>query len=458
MERTGCNGISFAILGIGATGFSVAKFLERQNTPFVFADTRSVPPLLQEAKKAYPKVPYFLANFDEFFFDSIEIMAVSPGTPLDTPVLEMAKAKGIKLIGDVTIFFEHAQAPVVAITGTNGKSTVTTLVGEMAKRSGRQVRIGGNIGTPMLDLLDKTIELYVIELSSFQLELAEDCKGAVCAILNLTPDHLDRYENFQHYCIAKQRIFMGAGKAVVNRQDEKTFPSLPRNIAITSFGVDEPEADDFGLCNAFGELWLSRSGRRLMQARDLALKGRHNIQNALAGLALGACVGLPEESMIGTLKEFRGLPHRCERVECIDRVLYIDDSKATNGGAVCAAISGFSERFKRNIILIAGGQSKHDDFNELRNPVRNSVKHCILLGEAAFELSRILDDLVPVRCLDTIEECVALAHAVAKPGDVVLLSPACASFDMFSNFVDRGAQFQRAVRDVRKQNRSEETS
>ena len=458
MERMEYGDTSLAILGIGITGFSVAKFLEAQNTPFVFADTRIEPPLLQEAKLAYPKAPFVLAKFDELFFNAIGIIVVSPGIPLDTPMLSKAKARGIRLIGDVTMFFEHAQAPIVAITGTNGKSTVTSLIGEMARRSGRNVRVGGNIGTPMLDLLDKKAELYVIELSSFQLELAENCTSAVSVILNLTPDHLDRYENFDQYSIAKQRIFIGAGRAVVNRQDKKTYPSLKRHIAVTSFGVDVPEADDFGLCDQLGELWLVGSGRRLIRAQDLALAGSHNIQNALAGLALGSSVGLPEESMIETLRNFRGLPHRCERVECIDRVLYIDDSKATNVGAVCAAISSFSVKCARNIILIAGGQSKQDDFNALRDAVSSSVKCCFLLGETSSELSQILSDLVPVRCLDTIRECVASAYAVAKPGDVVLLSPACASFDMFSGFVDRGNQFQRAVRDIQKQISAQEVS
>jgi len=458
MVRTEWNSISFAILGIGATGFSVAKFFDRQNIPFVFADTRSNPPLLEEAKQKYPKARFVLERFDGYFFESIETIVVSPGIHPDTPILKVAREKGIKLIGDVTIFFEHARAPIIAITGSNGKSTVTSLIGEMAKRSGKKVGIGGNLGPPMLDLLDKKTEIYVIELSSFQLELAEDCQGAVSAILNLSPDHLDRYESFEHYHLAKQRIFIGAVKAVVNRQDFKTYPSSKHNIAVTSFGVDLPEADDFGIYDQLDELWLVGSGKRLLRAQDLALMGKHNVQNALAALALGSCVGLPEDSMIETLREFRGLPHRCERVAYINRVLYIDDSKATNVGAVCAAISGFSMISKRNIILIAGGQSKHDDYGALLDPVRKSVKYCLLLGQASYELSKILGDVVPVRCMNTIEECVASAHAEAKPDDVVLLSPACASFDMFLDFADRGAQFQRAVREIHKQYSSQEAS
>ena len=302
MVRTEWNSISLAILGIGATGFSVAKFFERQDIPFVFADTRSNPPLLEEAKQKYPKARFVLERFDEHFFESIEKMVVSPRIPPDNPILEVAREKGIKLIGDVTIFFEHARAPIVAITGSNGKSTVTSLIGEMAKKSGKKVGIGGNLGPPMLDLLDKKTELYVIELSSFQLELAEDCQGAVSAILNLSPDHLDRYESFEHYHLAKQRIFIGAVKAVVNRQDVKTYPSSKHNVAVTSFGVDLPEADDFGLCDQLNELWLVGSGKRLLRAQDLALMGKHNMQNALAGLALGFCVGSPEGSMIETLR------------------------------------------------------------------------------------------------------------------------------------------------------------
>jgi UDP-N-acetylmuramoylalanine--D-glutamate ligase len=287
--------------------------------------------------------------------------------------------------------------------------------------------------------------LYVIEMSSFQLELFHSSKGAVSGLLNISPDHLDRYPDIDDYHAAKQRIFKDAACAVVNRQDPLTYPQADDNLSIISFGTDAPNGDNFGLLTENGETWLVGGGEQLMLQSQLAMQGRHNIANALAALALGRSAGLPMAAMLATLQEFKGLPHRCEKIASIDEVLYIDDSKATNVGAACAAIDGFSSATEKNIVLIAGGRTKGQDFSDLVVRAAASVRLCVLIGEAAQELAKLLDGQVTTHVCDNLSAAVGVAHARAHPGDVVLLSPACASFDMFADFADRGRCFRTAV-------------
>lgn len=437
---------SIAILGMGATGLSVARFFRSRGIDFMFADTRCEPPGLGRVRREYPNVRVMLGELDGAAYDALEILVVSPGVALDEPILQRALANNIRLIGDVELFFQHANAPVVAITGANGKSTVTTLVGEMARRSGLDVGVGGNLGTPMLDLLSAERQLYVLELSSFQLELFQCSEGATCALLNISPDHLDRYRDIDHYRAAKLRIFRGAQHAIVNRQDPLTYPESSERTSITSFGSDQPNGEHFGLQTYLGETWLVGNGERLMRLTSVAMQGRHNINNALAALALGGCAELPMSAMIETLCDFEGLPHRCEKIASIEGVLYIDDSKATNVGATCAAIDGFAHGRQKNILLIAGGYAKGQDFDALVSRASGAVKHCLLIGEASIELSELFEGRVTTQHCDSLNAAVACAYRIAKQGDVVLLSPACASFDMFADFADRGRCFQAAVR------------
>lgn len=434
-----------AILGMGATGLSVARFLSSIGKSFVFADSRTEPPRLQEVIQKYPDTPLVLGAFDEQLFANLDQVIVSPGISLQEPALIAAREAGVNLIGDVELFLEHAKAPVIAITGSNGKSTVTTLLGEMATASELSVGIGGNLGKPMLDLLDDKHQLYVLELSSFQLELLNDARGAITTLLNISPDHMDRYAGLQQYHAAKHRIFRGAGKVVINREDPLTRPLLPSKTAMISFGLNQPDLGDFGLLQGPVNGYLARGAKRLMAVKDVAIKGTHNLANALAALALGHSAELPMEVMLNTLKTYKGLPHRCENIAEINGVLYIDDSKGTNVGATLAAIKGFGEADRRNLILIAGGQSKGQDFSELQAAASDFVKHSILFGQDAAQIAEILNTVVDTRTVESLDAAVEQAHQLAAAGDIVLLSPACASFDMFGGFEERGRSFQKAV-------------
>jgi len=441
----------FAILGTGATGVSVAKFLQSRDLNFVFLNTcsKNRPSALDQVTKIFPTHDVLYGSVDKYFFRKIHTIVVSPGVPLDIPLLISAREHSVKIIGDLELFFKSVNSPVVTITGANGKSTVTSLVGTMAEHANIKVGIGGNIGIPMLNLVDKDFKLFVLELSSFQLELFEGTGDHICGFLNISPDHLDRHGDMQNYLAAKQQIFLGAKQAVVNRDDPLTYPQGLTQCDLVTFGTDEPYvATDFGVISHNDIRWLALGKKRLMPVCDLSLKGSHNISNALAALALGQCAGLPMESMLNTLRQFKGLPHRCEEIACIDNILYIDDSKATNIGAACAAIEGFSLSKKPNILLIAGGRTKNIDLSDLTKLASQAVKHCFLLGEIADELHNILSEVIPVSRHTSIEGCVTEASKIACAGDVVLLSPACASFDMFENYVDRGLHFQAAVNNL----------
>ena len=441
-----------AILGLGATGLSVARFLSSMGKSFVFADSRTSPPRLAEVRETYPDVPVVLGPFDADLLLSFDSVVVSPGIALQEPALVAAQQEKIKLLGDVELFLAHAKAPVILITGSNGKSTVTKLVGEMAVASGLTVGVGGNLGTPMLDLLDDDNQLYVIELSSFQLELVTDTQGAISAILNISADHMDRYAGLQQYHAAKHRIFRGASQVIFNRQDALTNPLLSKEVKLCNFGLNHPDLAGYGLLEEEGESWLAHGLNPLMPSAEVAIKGRHNTANALAALALGQAAGLDMTAMLQTLRTFKGLSHRCEHVATLDGVTYIDDSKGTNIGATFAALNGFGDNDRANIILIAGGQGKGQNFNELKAPLSKFVKLLALFGEdaqlIAGTLSEALANRTQIETLSSLQSAVECARAAAQPGDIVLLSPACASFDMFSGFEERGRCFQQAVTEV----------
>ena len=437
-----------AIVGMGATGLSAARFLSSIGKSFVFADSRSEPPRLSEVREQYPDVSLMLGPFAEDLLLGFDRVVVSPGVSLEEPALVAARERGVKLIGDVELFLEQAAAPVIVITGSNGKSTVTTLLGKMAEACELSVGVGGNLGTPMLDLLDKRHQLYVIELSSFQLELVTDTQGAIAGLLNISPDHMDRYAGLQQYHAAKHRIFLGASRVINNRQDPLTNPLLSTSVKQSSFGLNKPDLGSFGLIDEAGQSWLACGLDQLMPVSEVAIKGTHNIANALAALALGQAAGLEMSAMLETLKTYSGLPHRCEHIATIDNVMYIDDSKGTNVGATIAALNGFGDSAAAKLILIAGGQGKEQDFSKLQKPVKQFVKQAALFGEDAALIAAALQGTTQVELCDSLEDAVAKAHANAESGDIVLLSPACASFDMFSGFEQRGRCFQNAVKAV----------
>ena len=431
------------MVGLGNTGLSCARFLYAHGLPFSVVDTRAEPPGLDVLAREMPEVPVYTGDYPQDLIAGAAELVVSPGVAMDDPVVLAARDAEVDVVGDIDLFVREAAAPVIGITGSNAKSTVTELVGAMARASGLDVGVGGNLGTPALDLLAPERELYVLELSSFQLERAGKLSLAVAIVLNISEDHLDRHGSMANYHQAKHRIFFGCEVAISNPDDALTVPLLPPDVRQLSWRLGEPALNGFGLRQVDGREFLCRGFDALIASDELSLQGRHNVANALAALALGSVAGLDEAAMLATLREFRGLPHRCELVAKFDGVRYVDDSKGTNVGATEAALNGLGG--ERNIVLIAGGQGKGADFAQLRQPVAAHCKQLVLIGEDADLLEAALAESAPVQRAGSMSEAVQLASAAATTGDCVLLSPACASFDMFSGYEARGAAFAQAV-------------
>ncbi|WP_371365185.1 UDP-N-acetylmuramoyl-L-alanine--D-glutamate ligase [Pseudomonas sp. QL9] len=436
------------VVGLGKSGMSLVRFLARQGTPFAVADTRENPPELVTLRSQYPQVEVRCGELDADFLCRAQELYVSPGLSLRTPALIEAAARGVRMSGDVDLFARHAKAPIVAITGSNAKSTVTTLVGEMAAAAGKRVAVGGNLGTPALDLLADDVELYVLELSSFQLETCEPLNAAVATCLNVSEDHMDRYDGMADYHLAKHRIFRGAKQVVVNRADALSRPLIADSVPCWTFGTDKPDFKAFGLIEEGGEKSLAFQFETLLPVRELKIRGAHNQSNALAALALGHAVGLPFEPMLQTLREFAGLAHRCQWVGEREGVNYYDDSKATNVGAALAAIEGLGADIDGKLVLLAGGDGKGADFSALREPVAKFCRAVVLLGRDAELVGAALGDDVNKVRVQTLDEAVRKAAELAQTGDAVLLSPACASLDMFKNFEERGRLFAKAVEEL----------
>lgn len=435
-----------AIIGTGITGLSVARFLAAQQQAFVLFDTRTSPPNLEQVKREFPHVSIACGELDLTTLLACDEIIVSPGVAVATPALEQAKAAGIPVVGDIEIFVRYAKAPIVAITGSNAKSTVTTLVGEMAKAAGINVAVGGNLGTPALELLSDAVELYVMELSSFQLETVNKLNAKVATILNISADHLDRYDNMRAYILAKLRVYFGAQHIVVNRSDVLTHPPLAAGVKPIYFG-GRADFGSFGLLNRDGVESLAKNLTPLMPVSELKIRGRHNVDNALAALALGDAAGIPLDAMLSTLKTFSGLRHRCELVAEKNAVEFYNDSKGTNIGATLAAIAGLA-REPQQLIVILGGEGKGQDFTELTPALRAINSRVVLIGRDASLIEQAIADVAAITHADSMQDAVNKAFALAQPGDAVLLSPACASFDMFKNYEDRGDKFCLAVQEL----------
>lgn len=433
------------VVGLGKSGMSLVRFLAKQGVSFAVADTRDNPPELATLRQDYPQVEVRCGELDVEFLCRADELYVSPGLALATPALQQAAARGVKLSGDIELFARNAKAPIVAISGSNAKSTVTTLVGEMAAAAGKRVAVGGNLGTPALDLLDDSVELYVLELSSFQLETTDQLGAEVATVLNVSEDHMDRYSGLPAYHLAKHRIFRGARQVVVNRQDALSRPLIGEGLPCWTFGLNTPDFHGFGLREENGEKYLAFQFDTLMPVRELKIRGAHNQSNALAALALGHAVGLPFDAMLSALRTFTGLAHRCQWLRQRAGVSYYDDSKATNVGAALAAIEGLGVDITGKLVLIAGGDGKGADFSALRAPVVAYCRVVVLLGRDAELLAKTFGDAVPLVRVKTLEEAVQRAAEWAQDGDAVLLSPACASLDMFKNFEERGRLFAHAV-------------
>lgn len=429
------------VVGLGKTGLSAARFLAARGIEVAVTDSRAEPPGLVALKRELPDVAVFLGGFAAEAFERADCIVLSPGVALAEPSVVAARRRGVPVLGDVELFARLAPAPVIAITGSNGKSTVTTLVGDMAREAGLDVRVGGNLGTPVLNLLDGPVpELYVLELSSFQLETTSSLDATAAAVLNLSEDHLDRYATLETYSATKARIFSGTGVLVLNADDTRVAAMARPGRSVVRFTLQPPAADEYGL-SADGRA-LYRGGERLIDTAALGIRGRHNLANALAAMALADAAGIPRSAQLQALRRFRGLPHRMQWVAARDGVDWFNDSKATNVGAALAAIAGVPGD---KVVLIAGGQGKGQDFAPLREAMRARGRAAVLLGADAARLEAVLDGVVPVARAADLTEAVALAGRLAACGDSVLLAPACASFDMFRDYEQRGELFVAAV-------------
>ncbi|MFG6666729.1 UDP-N-acetylmuramoyl-L-alanine--D-glutamate ligase [Halomonas sp. HNIBRBA4712] len=439
-----------AVIGLGVSGRAICRHLARRGVPFALLDTRPAPPGLEAFKALYPTAPIHCGPLDEVDFSRAFEVVISPGVDPFTRGLEglldeINDATGEpRLVGEIALFKRAVTAPIAAITGANAKSTVTTLLGEMARAAGVDAAVGGNLGTAALELLDTRpdAELYILELSSFQLETTPHLGAAAAAFLNLSEDHLDRHGTLTGYRQAKARIFNGAEHIVVNADDPLTAPPTATRAQVAYFGRRAHETGQWGVERADGRQWLAHGSERLVAVDCLNLTGQHNYLNALAALALGEALGFAREAMVRALVAFRGLPHRSETIDTLGGVRFVNDSKGTNVGATLAAIEGIGPTLEGQLVLLAGGVGKGADFTALAAPLARYAREVLVFGKDAPRLKAALEGFVSVREVDTLEQALETAQTLARPGDCVLLSPACASLDQFANYEARGEAFR----------------
>lgn len=435
----------YLVVGLGATGLSCVRYLVSQHIPVVVADSRENPPQLADFQREFPQVPFHLGKFSDEVFSKAAVLVVSPGVSLESPAIKKCVEKNIPVIGDVELFARHAKAPIVAITGSNGKSTLTTLMGELIKNAGHTVRVCGNIGLPVLDaMMQPTPDYYVVELSSFQLDTTHSLKAKVAVVINVSPDHMDRYATVADYLASKQRVYMNCENAVVNADEMTIWENLTFKRPVVAFTLQKPQKDMWGLYDGY----LMFGDKKVIAVSELLLQQRHNCQNFLAALAMGTILNLPIETMCETLRHFSGLDHRCQLVKTINGVAWYNDSKATNVGAAIAAIESMSHSIKGKLILLAGGDSKGVSLLPLQEPVKKHISHVILLGKDADLLQNTLQDCTQITRVNTLREAVQVAKTITQSGDVVLLAPACSSLDQYENYMARGNDFIRAVNEV----------
>jgi UDP-N-acetylmuramoylalanine--D-glutamate ligase len=427
------------VLGLGDTGLSVARWVEAQGGAARVADTRRSPPRRRDYSGEFTA-----GKFKASLLKGVDLVCISPGLSLEEEVIQAAIAKNIPVVGDVELFAWQAQGKRIAITGTNGKSTVTALTGHLLRSARIDCEVAGNIAPPALDALMKRASkppaAWVLELSSYQLETTWSLAPDAAAMLNLSEDHLDRYSGLAEYAAAKARVFMGEGAQVLNRCDSASMAMAVPGRTQVAFGMDAPEMpEDFGV----SESWLVRGRERILPTADLPLAGAHNVSNALAACALAYLAGAPVAALAQGLRSFQGLPHRMQRVALRSGVEWLDDSKGTNVGATVAALRGLPNK----AVLILGGEGKGQHFAPLVPAVRERAKHVLLIGRDARLIGKAIAMAgVPTEHAASLEAAVARASEIARPGDAVLLSPACASFDMFRDYKHRGDAFAAAVK------------
>ena len=431
------------VFGLGLTGMSVARYLKRNGIEAVFVDSRREPPALDELHDLLPDVEVVLGDSAAVGLKNINRVIASPGVADSEPLLAAARECGIDIVSDIELFAQEARAAIVAVTGSNGKSTVTTLLALMCDAAGMTALAGANLGEPALDLLEQDEpDFYVLELSSFQLQRTNSLPAKVAVLLNITADHLDWHESEKNYRKAKYRIFKNADAAVIGRADPDIAKHVGNGTRIVSFGLDAPEDGHYGLLQEDGTAFLARGDQLLLATTELALVGRHNQLNALAALAAGELMGLDLSAMLQVLTEFPGLPHRMQLVARKKGIDFINDSKATNISAAVASI----ESIDGIIVLIAGGEAKGGDFNDLSKALSERLRAAVLIGSDADQIADALGNEAPVHIASDIDEAVVQAATYAESGDTVLLAPACASFDQFPNYKARGDAFGAAVR------------
>ena len=431
------------IVGLGRTGMSCARHLHGRGVDFAVTDSRAQPPELAALQQLAPHAESHFGGFDPRLLEGAGEIVVSPGVSLREPFLLQAVARGIPVIGDIELFARAAQAPVAAITGTNGKSTVTTLVANMAQSAGVRTLAGGNLGRPALDLLNEPVpQLYVLELSSFQLDTTHSLCTRAATVLNVTSDHMDRYASLDEYAESKARIFDRSDVAIINLDDAAVRAMRGRSPRSIGFSLLRDPVADFHAAHEDGDVALMRGDEQLVRMSELKIAGLHNAANALAALAMASALELDTAPSVQALREFPGLPHRSQWIADIDGVRFFDDSKGTNVGATLAAVAGMSG----SLVLIAGGQGKGQDFKPLAAAFRGKVRHVVLIGQDAPLLAKALDGVCTLESAHDMQDAVKLAARAARPGETVLLSPACASLDMFRDYAHRGDVFAAAVR------------
>ncbi|MGA7749184.1 MAG: UDP-N-acetylmuramoyl-L-alanine--D-glutamate ligase [Gallionella sp.] len=446
---------SVLVLGLGETGLSMVRWLSDQSAHLRVADTRSAPPGLAEVRQYVASDQIFCGNFNDALFDGIEMIAISPGVPLRDPVVARAVARGIEVVGDIELFAQSLPSDdrprILAITGSNGKTTVTSMVEHLCKAAGKDAVAAGNISPAVLDVvLERGVnqpEVWVLELSSFQLETTSSLNADAATVLNISEDHLDRYADVAEYSAAKARIFSGCDVQVLNRDDERCMSMARAECKTITFGLSKPgKASDFGIVPDEGDVWLVQGTQRLLKASELQVVGLHNVANALAALALSRAIDFPMPVLLDALRNFKGLPHRVERVAEIGGITYYDDSKGTNVGATIAALQGLGCK----AVLIAGGEGKGQDFSPLNPVVSQHARAVVLIGRDASLIENALSGSgVKVVRAEDMSDAVRQASMLAQNGDAVLLSPACASFDMFRNYEHRAEVFVEAVSELK---------
>ncbi len=438
------------VVGLGKTGLSCVRHLRRLGRRVTAVDSRPSPPALSAVCEEFPEVRVTLGGFPRQAFQGVDDIVVSPGVSLAEPALEQAVAAHIPVCGDIELFARAVGAtPVIAITGSNGKSTVTTMVADMLRMDGRCVGVGGNLGMPALSLLDgERPEVYVLELSSFQLETTDSLEPRVAALLNVSADHMDRYADVDQYARTKARIFTGRGAMVLNRDDARVAAMARDDREVIFYTLGVPRAGEFGLRQGRHGDTLSFGETPILAADKLTVAGLHNVANGLAAMAVASVLGVRHETMARALQDFRGLPHRCQLVAEAGGVRWFDDSKATNVGATVAAIVGLVGDLGGRLILIAGGDAKDADFSALAEPLARHVHLALLIGRDAGRIAAVAEGAVEIVHAEGMADAVDIAHARAQSGDGVLLSPACASFDMYTSYEERGDAFAAEVRRV----------